>query len=315
MPKGFHTQGLVILLQSAPGLDAVRACIAKYQILREVDASAEIWMGGPGLHVGYRPEVNGAVSVDVVDRRWPDHMGDPKKETMLMGAWSMGFFGPFTFPRGLHRAVQQSWRWKEAGAAVHKHAAFIRLRMSYIHGAQEDTKVLPPDYRAEPELRFLTNLAGALLDCPGALCYFNPNGEVLLPKSVFHESAEHNAREKIPPHDLWCNIRLFKLGGGWLLMDCVGNGQLDCIDIEVGFPHSLCAPKEVDRFIRDISFYLLEKGDIIKDGDDINGPGKVRWQGKRFENGMSDPPRTTLRFLPLKQKAIPDVLYRSRAGN
>jgi hypothetical protein len=313
MPKGLHTQGLVILLQSAPGLDAVRACVSKFQVVREMDAAGEIWMGGPALLVGYRPDVNGHVSVDIVDRRWPDHMGDPKKETMLMGAWNMGAFGPFTFPRGLHRATQQSWRWKEAGAAVHKHTAFVRLRTSYTDGASPDAKALPPDYHAERELQFLTGLAGTLLECPGALCYFNPSGEVLLPKSVFHESAAHHARQKLPPLDLWCNVRFFKLAGGWLLMDCVGNGQLDFIDIEVGFPPSLCTPKEVDRFIRDLSLYILEKGDIIQDGDDINGPGKVRWQAKRFENGMSDPPRTTLRFLPLNQKGIPDLLTQPKA--
>lgn len=269
-------------------------------------------MCGPALLVAYRPEVHGNVAVDIVDRRWPDHMGDPKKEAMLLGAWSMGFFGPFTYPRGLQRAVQQSWRWKEAGAAVQKHTAFVRLRTSYIYGAERDAKVLPPDYNADHELRFLTRLASAMLECPGALCYFNPSGEVVLPKPVFKGSAEHHAQQELPPLDLWCNVRLFQLGDGWLLMDCVGNMQLDIVDIEVGFPQSLCSPKEIDRFIRDLSLYILNNGDVIKDGDDVNGPGNVRWQAKRFENGMSDPPRTTLRFLPCEHKGIPEALLRGK---
>ena len=314
MPKGFNTQGLVILLQSAQGPNTLRRHISKFNIVKEAAPAGEVWMSGPSLIVAYRPEVNGYISVDVVDRRWPDHMGDPKTEGMLFGCWSMGHFGPFSYPRGLQRAVQQSWRWKEAGATVQKHAAFVRLRTSYIFGAKKDAKVLPQDYDAEHELQFLTSLTGSLLECPAALCYFNPNGEVVLPKSVFRESADHHARHQLPPLDLWSNIRLFQLGDGWLLMDCVGNDQLDLIDIEVGFPESLCTPREIDRFIRDTSLYILRNGDVIKDGDTINGPGNVRWQGKRFENGMSDPPRTTLRFLPCDQKGIPDVLLHGKEG-
>jgi hypothetical protein len=172
--------------------------------------------------------------------------------------------------------------------------------------------VLPQDYNAEQELQFLTRVAGAMLECPGALCYFNPNGEVLLPKAVFHESLDYHTRQKLPPFDLWCNVRLFQLGGDWLLMDSTGNWQLDMVDVEVGFPKSLCTPQEVDRFIRNTSLYLLRHGDVIKDGDTIDGPGNVRWQGKRFENGVSDPPRTTLRFLPCNQTGVPEMLVNAR---
>jgi hypothetical protein len=312
MPKGLHTQGLVILLQSAQSLDVLRRHMPGFNVVQEAPSAGEIWMGGAGWIVAYRPEVNGYIFVDLVDRRWPDHMGDPKKEAMLFGCWTLGHFGPLAYPRGLQRAVEQCWRWKEAGATVQKHTAFVRLRTSYIYGAGRDAKVIPPDYDAEHELQFLTRLAGALLECPGALCYFNPSGEVVLPKSVFNESAEHHARHELPPLGLWCNVRLFQLGDGWLLMDSVGNWQLDFLDIEVGFPQSLCTPQEIDRFIRDTSLYILRKGDIIKDGDDINGPGNVRWQAKRCENGMSDPPRPTLRFLPCDQKGIPEELSRGR---
>ncbi|MDJ0847938.1 MAG: hypothetical protein QNK04_06055 [Myxococcota bacterium] len=38
-------------------------------------------------------------------------MGDPQREPLLMGAWSMGHFGPFAYPGGLERAAQQCWGW------------------------------------------------------------------------------------------------------------------------------------------------------------------------------------------------------------
>jgi len=312
MPKGFHTQGLIILLESPQSLNVLRRYLSPFEVVKEAAAAEEVWMFGPSLTVAYRPEVNGYVSVDVVNQRWPDHMGDPKKEAMLFACWSMGYFGPFAYPRGLQRAVEQSWTWKEAGATVQKHTAFVRLRTSYIYGAGRDAKVIPQDYDAEHELEFLTRLAGLLLACPAALCYFNPNGEVVLPKSIFDESARHHASETLPLLNLWCNIRLFRLDDGWLMMDSVGSNQLDSIDIEVGFPQSLCSPREIDRFIRDTALYLLRKGDVIKDGDTVSGPGNVDWQGKHFANGMSDPPRTTLRFLPRGQKGTPEALLREK---
>jgi len=89
MSKGLHTQGLVILLQSAQGLDVLRRHMSGFNVVKETPSVGEIWMGGPGLLVAYRPEVNGYIAVDIVDRRWPDHMGDPKKEAMLFGCWTL----------------------------------------------------------------------------------------------------------------------------------------------------------------------------------------------------------------------------------
>lgn len=83
MPKGFHTQGLVVLLQSAPSLEVLRRLLSAFNIVKEGAAAGEVWMAGPSLIVAYRLEVNGYTSIDVVDRRWPDHIGNPKKEGVI----------------------------------------------------------------------------------------------------------------------------------------------------------------------------------------------------------------------------------------
>src|SRR5262245_53670925 len=225
MPKGFFMQGLVVLLRQDVALAELRDRLSGYKVVKEVPAGPDWTFGGPALVVEYRPQVNGFVSIDVVPRRWPDHMGDPQRETTLFGAWTTGHFGPYTFPGGLERAAQQSWRWDGAQEAVAGHQAFLRIRLSYIFGASKDAPVMPKDGNPLDELRFLTGLAREILAHPAALCYFNPNGEVLLPHQELGESADFSAAHDLPPLDLWSNIRLFQVSDTWSLMDCVGNWQ------------------------------------------------------------------------------------------
>jgi hypothetical protein len=97
MAKGFWTQGIAILLDSAVSLDEIEPLLGDFEIVRRV-ATGDSWeMGGDSLLIAFRPEVNGFVALDVVNRPWPDTMGDPENEITLFGAWSMGYFGPLTF--------------------------------------------------------------------------------------------------------------------------------------------------------------------------------------------------------------------------
>lgn len=87
-------------------------------------------------------------------------------------------------------------------------------------------------------------------------------------------------RANVPPLDALCNVRLFNVDDGWLVMDTVGNGQLgrpDLPDLEV------CLRKdkkydlgEIDVFLRNTTLYVLRQGEVFRDGDTIDGPGGVR---------------------------------------
>lgn len=277
--------------------------------------AADNWeFGGPSVTVAYQPEVNGYATVDVVDRPWPDRMGDPKNEVTLFGAWSMGWFGPHTFPGGLDRAVQQAWSWPEAAETVARHRAFVRVRTSYVFGAEKDAKVLPSDYVALPELAFVASLAEALLDHPDALCYFNPNGEVVLSQEGLRESRAFGAQHALPPLDSYANVRLFNIDPTWLLMDTVGNWQLDMPDHEIAFSHDLCQPQEVARWLRNVSLYVFNAGEQpIKNGDTMDGPGDRRWQASISPSGLCSPPRETLRWLPCDVPNIPTLLTEGNA--
>lgn len=94
-----------MLFERPVPLDALADALREFEVVNRSDEVTDWAFGGSSLSLAFRPEVNGYVSVDTVDRPWPDHMGDPKTDPMLFGAWSMGHFGPFTFPNGLSRAA------------------------------------------------------------------------------------------------------------------------------------------------------------------------------------------------------------------
>jgi hypothetical protein len=304
-----YTQGASVLFDRSVAIERVEQALGSFEVVRRIEASEEWAFGGPGLLIAMRPEVNGTVVVDAVNRPWPDHMGDPQQEPMLFGAWSMGNFGPFAFPGNLERAGQHSWGWEEGKTIPSRHRGFIRIRTTYVGGGAPDALVRPHDYDPAPELILVTELARALLELPGALCYFNPNGESLRSAEWLDDSMRRYRDGGPLPLDVWCNIRLFNLGDvGWLMMDSVGMWQLDTPDHEACFPRDAYNCGEVDNFLRNAGWYLYQKGPVIKDGDTMDGPGSIRWQAKKFTRGLVPPPREVLRWLPVDGSAVPEAL-------
>ena len=117
MAKGFFTQGFRLLTDGRTTIGDVRTVLEsrRVQIVKDAPGSEVEWFSGPSLLVPFRPDANGYVSIDVIDKPWPDAMGDPKSDAMLFGAWSMGHFGPHAFPNGLERASQHAWTWEPGG--------------------------------------------------------------------------------------------------------------------------------------------------------------------------------------------------------
>ncbi|QDU25965.1 hypothetical protein ETAA8_10370 [Anatilimnocola aggregata] len=305
MPKGIFVQCGCILLSEAVAVEEIERALASYEVIRRTDPGPSWIFGGYGLLVKYRPQVNGLVLVDIVNKPWPDGMGDPQANPELFGGWTMGQFGPFTFPGSLQRAAQQSWVWPAGKSIVGDHRAFMRVRCSYVLGAGPDAPVMAADADAVDELEHVTGICQALLSLPTALCYFNPNGEVLRDQAGMQESMQFADQNEVLPLDLWSNIRLFNISSEWLLMDTVGNSQLDLPDIEAIFVKKY-DPSEIDNFLRNISFYLHTEGrNVIKPGDTMDGPGNIRWQARLYENGISDPPRPVLSWLPVDGSTPP----------
>lgn len=306
--KGFFTQGLVVLFERAPTIAQITDALRPFAPGAAHEGSGS-WLHGPSVVVPYRPEVNGAVQVDVVDAAWPDGMGDPEKEVELFAAWSMGHFGPHAFPGGLARAAQQSFAWDEGATMPERHRAFVRLRASYAFGANRSDPVMPADYAPIPELVFVTQVARAVLAMPGALALFAPDGEALSPLGTVDRLLARHAEGGVLPQELWANVRMVKLADheGWMLMDTVGLEQLDVPDHEALFAKDY-DPSEVAGFLRNAADYVAQNGPVIQDGDTMDGPGGIHWQGATFEEPLWNPPRTVIRWFPCDDVAPPEAL-------
>lgn len=313
MPKGLFSQGVTVLLTEPVSIHKIKEYLRpEFEISHIGDASEQWVFSGPSITIPFRPGVNGVITIDIVDRPWPDAMGDPKEETMLFGAWSMGFLGPFTFPGNLKRAAQQPWGYPEGKQDAESHKAFIRIRSTYTQAnPEQDAPLLPEDYEAFPELMLMMELVRDLLGLPEALCYFNPNGECLSSAQMINALFERFEQTNLPPLELWSNIRMFNLPHhkDWLLMDTVGMMQLDVMDHEIIFPKHVYDPNEVASFLRNVSDYLLENGLVVKDGDTIEGPGGVSWQAVLLEEGTAEPPRQVLRWLAMDGREVPPSLH------
>lgn len=309
MPKVIFTQGLMVLLRAPVPLDAVAAALGDGKVQGTIEGDGKTgWMAVGRTLVTALGEPNGKIAIDVVDAPWPDDMGGGDKASELFNAWGMGFLGPFAFPGNLARAIDHNPGWEGARAAAGEHRAFVRLRSSWVIGAGEGARVVPEDYDAEAELEAVTKVAQALLALPEAVAYFNPSGEVLLPAERVSESLELAFEHVVPPFDLWANVRLFR-EGDWAVMDSVGMRQLDMDDQEVCFPWGRVDPQEVYGFIRQATFFMLEKGMAqAADGEVGNGPGGVAWRGRRVEQSLAMPPRSAMRWFPKEGPEPPDKL-------
>ena len=127
---------------------------------------------------------------------------------MLFSAWSMGHFGPFTFPGSLDRACRHPCSWSDhPRAVIDAHRAFVRLRLSYIFGADKDAPVMPADCDPPSELVALTRLARRVASLPGALAFFNPNGEVLLSPAELDEAVDFAEQHERLPIEAWTSVR------------------------------------------------------------------------------------------------------------
>jgi hypothetical protein len=313
MAKGFFTQGVALLTNGRTTIDDIRSALQEhdFEIVKQVPSGENWCFGGDSLIVPFLPEVNGYAAVDVVDRPWPDSMGDPKSDSMTFAAWSMGHFGPFAFPGALDRARQHACAWRPGQSAPEGHRGFIRVRISYVFGGEDNATVMPKGYDPLAEMVFLSRAVLAVFNATGVVCYFNPNGEVLYNHAKFCEIWDACREQKKIPLPLWINIRFFNLNANLGFMDTVGNGQLEISDVEAVFPTTKYNPGEIDYYLRNVTHYLLDHEQEIKNGDAIDGPGETNlsWSTEFHKKGIVAPPRSVMRlYSRANQKAVLDSL-------
>lgn len=304
MPKSLHTQGFAVLFGARPPAEALAAALGVPTLA--VPTRADGWIGdAPWARLPL--PLGGALVVESYARTWPDGMGDPKAEPELFAAWSMGFFGPFAYPQGLGRAVEQARHWPAARAAVDAHRAFVRVTTTYA-GRGPDEPVIPAQYDAAAELRAVLPVLARIATIPGALAVYASSGEALFPAAPYGRLLEKAAEGGRVPLELLSNVRFANLGpSGWFLMDTIGLGQLDRTDVEACFPRSDLDPNAVATFLRNVSFHVLAHGDTIETGHTVEGPGGA-WRAVRAEQAIYTPPRPTIRLFPPGVEPLAELL-------
>jgi hypothetical protein len=91
-------------------------------------------------------------------------------------------------------------------------------------------------------------------------------------------------------------------------MDTVGMSQLDVDDHEVCFPADRFPPEQLANFLRNSTDYVRKRGPVIKHGDTMDGPGRIRWRAFHAGEALTAPPRRTLRWLPEGFEPPPELL-------
>jgi hypothetical protein len=307
--KGFYTQGMVVLFETAPTLASLRWKLeSKGHVIAAVEDKNQ-WpeMSGPALLLDWRPEVNGTCIVDITDQPWPDGMGDPKESAQIFGAWVMGAYGPCTHPGAMERAVQYAV-YPEAEQHAQAHQAFVRVRLTYVKGAGEEAKVLPPDYDAQSEVQWLAELTAALLEVEGALAYFNPGGERLLPRELLEEALEESREQSVPPIQALTTVRSMKVDDAWTLTDTVGMAQLDLPDIEMATSNPQTDHEAMRIFPVNMGIYLLKSGAVMDTGHTTDGPNGKLWRTEAREEACFAPPRQVLHWREDDAPPAPEVL-------
>ncbi|MEM6364159.1 MAG: DUF4261 domain-containing protein [Planctomycetota bacterium] len=315
MAKGLFTQGLCVLCSAPVSLEEIQERLSQFELVG-IQESAEESDAPRTLAYSFRPDVGGHMLVTPSTGTWPDDMGDPDESPDRFVAWSLGQFGPLAFPGCLERAAEQSWGWDDAATARDDHSCHIRLLISYVlvgdeeedNDDEDETSLVPEDYDAIEELQFLTKATSVLLEAPQALCYFNPGGEVMRDATGLRQGLNYAWNHELPPLDMWTNVRMFVDEDQWVIMDTVGNGQLDLPDMEAIYHRSDYEPSEVESFLRHASLYLLTDGDEVTTGDTADGPGSILWRALECAEGLSDPPRPTIRWFPENDRDVPEPL-------
>jgi hypothetical protein len=308
--KGYYSQCLVILLRAPVSLRDILTRLSAFPT-QASQAKSSDWHGGdPCLVVPFPGGVDAIAIVDLVDRPWPDHMGDVKSDPDLLGAWAFGNFG-LVFPFALKRACQQSWQWAEGKTVPLNHKAFLRVRAQYMPGTPKNPLDMPADYEPLSELKFVTRVAAALAGLPQAISYFDPAGERVWEPKRFAEYFSRTDAEGGLPVDVWCNVRLFNLDDrakGWCLMDTIGLAQLDATDHEAIFPSARYKSGEVAGFLLNLAAYIATNGPVIANGNTVDGPGDLHWQATHVEESQVEPPRAVIRWLPRDGHPVPPAV-------
>lgn len=182
-------------------------------------------------------------------------------------------------------AIAQSRAWPGARAAVSR--ARHRLLVTDLLSS-----FLPAPIRLEVFQRVLLAVVRAL--SPVAISW-GPAGSLVDPSVFLLAMASPEPQERAI---LALNVRLFQVGDrdGECVMDTLGLGALMLPDLQIHFTD--LDPNDVARHLFNTALYVLEKGDVLAEGNTIRGlDDDQKWLCVR-EESIAGPKRVVVDFDP-----------------
>lgn len=187
-------------------------------------------------------------------------------------------------PDDLEAALQQSWDWPGARAAVARCGAGVMV-------ADFLARALPRGERISLIRRIVLAISQA---APPAAIHWRESGRVVDPVA-FGGAVVRGSSDHLFPA---LNVRLFNIAGrpGEMVMDTLGLAALGLPDVQCHFA-GLDATR-MAGLLYDSAHYLFEHGDAIADGHTIQGfTPEQRWRC-RHEDAMVGPARVVLDLDP-----------------
>jgi hypothetical protein len=154
-------------------------------------------------------------------------------------------------------AIQQSWLWQDCETAVTKHTSILFI-----------TDMFADLLDRKERLALFKNVVRAVLEVVPTLALKWTASQQLVPPAMYLEKDDARDDLLFPA----VNVRMFKVKTGdaiELVMDTIG--------LEIfGLPDFQCQyqglePQEVAAALYDAAYYVFENGDVIKDGETIQG--------------------------------------------
>ncbi|MBK8594762.1 MAG: DUF4261 domain-containing protein [Holophagales bacterium] len=187
-------------------------------------------------------------------------------------------------PQPLAESVQQSWTFPGAAAALHRSHATVVVT---------DLMSSALEYKARLHL-FQRALLGVLEVIPCEAIHWRPSLRLVDPLA-FAEAGSG------PPSGLFfagaLNVRLFNIQGREeeTVMDTLGLAALGLPDLQCHF-HGL-EVNEVAGLLYNTAWYVFENGDVIEDGQTVDGVDGHRWRCQH-EVALVPPEREVLDINP-----------------
>jgi hypothetical protein len=218
---------------------------------------ADLFLPALRKHCGKVEFVGGAEESKALLFSFPDHESEYADGNKMLAQAALILRPAPIEKEELLPAIQQSWLWQDCEAAVTKHTSVLFI-----------TDMFAGLLDRKERLALFKNIVAAVLAVVPALALKWTPSQQLIPPAMYLEKDNGDEDLLFPA----INVRMFKVTADnsiELVMDTLG--------LEIfGLPDFQCrykglAPQEVAAALYDAAYYVFDRGDVIKDGETIQG--------------------------------------------